>query len=259
MGQQFNVSKAALLAGAGVLSVFMHAAQANGVTDLKASLASLQGQGNLKAVVDVKSVEHKLESKIVVESTGQATVAIETNAHGLHVVYGKETLALLENEERAKEKDPKRNTPTLKAINGLGTSTLRQLASASGHLSRAIENATFKSEKADTYNGKPARLLSFEMTIDRLDPGERKAVKSYEGTLDVWIGADGTPLASKSHEHKSIRVMMVISFEENSDTDQVYGVLGDRLVVLRKELRKSGEGMGEKGDSRTTTSLQIQS
>ena len=246
------------LTSAGLFSLFCSAAQADGLSELKTSLASLTGHGPLKAAVEVKTNSRRGEGKSLEENSGQANLAIENNARGLQVTYSKDMLALMENEERAKEKDPKKKTPTMNAISSMNTSALRQLASASGQLSRTIENATFKGEKADTLNGKPARLLSFEMSIDKLDPKEREAVKKYEGSLDVWIAADGTPLASKSRQHKSIRAMMVISIEESIDVDLVYGVQGDRLVTLRKENRTSGAGMGEKGDTKTVTTLQIQ-
>lgn len=257
-----NLSKSKLvicLAGAGLFSLFCNVARADGLSDLKTSLMNLQGTVPLKAVIEVKTSGKRGEGKSLEETSGQASIAIENNARGLHVSYSKDTLALLENEERAKEKDPKKKTPTLTAMTSINTAALRQMASSSGHLSRAIENAVFKAEKADTYNGKPARLLSFEMPIDKLDPKEREAVKKFEGTLDVWIAADGTPLASRSHQHRSIRALLVISMEIEDDVDLVYSVLGDRLVTLRKESKNTGAGMGEKGDSKTVTSLQIQS
>ena len=105
------------------------------------------------------------------------------------------------------------------------------MASSSGQLSRTIENTTFTSEKIDAFNGKSARLLNFEMSIDKLDPKERE----------------------------SIHAMMVISVEISDDVDRVYGVVPDRIVSLKKDSKNSGAGMSEKGDAKTNTTLQIQS
>jgi hypothetical protein len=257
---KFSTTKTAIsLSIAGLFSVFCGMAQADGLSDLKTSLTNLQGTAPLKAIVDVKTNGRRGKGKSLEETTGQASLSIENSARGMQVIYSKDTLTLLENEERAKEKDPKKKTPTLTAMNLVNTATLRQMASSSGQLSRTIENATFKSEKMDVFNGKPARLLSFEMSIDKLDPKERESVKKFESSLDVWIAADGTPLASQSHQHRSIRAMMVISVEMTDDVDQTYGVVGDRLVTLKKDSKNSGAGMGEKGDTKTITTLQIQS
>jgi hypothetical protein len=244
---------------AGLFSTFCGLAHADGLSDLKTSLASLQGSTSLKAGIEVKTNGRRGEGKSLEETTGQASLSIENNARGLHVSYSKDTLTLLDNEERAKEKDPKKKTPTLTAMSLVNTAALRQMASSASQLSRSIENATFKGEKLDSFNGKPARLLNFEISIDKLDPKEREAVKKYEATLDVWVAADGTPLASKSHQHRSIRAMLVISMEIIDDVELVYGVIGDRLVTLKKDSKNSGAGMGEKGDTKTVTTLQIQS
>ena len=254
---RFSVSKLSAYLIAGVLSLSAPLAYADGVSELKAALSKLQGQTNLKAQLEIKSTERKSEGKNLADAVGQANLGLESNQYGFHLSYSKETIAQMDQEERSKEADPKKKTPTLKAITSINNSSLRQMISASAQLSRAIDNANFKSEKADTYNGKPARLLSFDLSIDKLDPSERESIKKYDGTLEVWIAADGTPLASKMRQHKSIRAMLVISFEEKTETEQVYSVVGDHLVILRKDSRQQGEGMGEKGEKSTVTTLQV--
>jgi len=42
--------------------------------------------------------------------------------------------------------------------------------------------------------------LTFEFNIDRLTAAERKYIKSYESKLEIWIAADGTPIASRQFE-----------------------------------------------------------
>lgn len=239
------------------VSLIAQMAHADGLTDLKAALAKLQGQSNLKAQLEIKSTDRKSEGKKMHDVVGQANLGLESNQFGFHLSYSKETIAQMDQEERNKEADPKKKTPTIKAISSISNSSLRQMISASGQLSRSVDNAIFKSEKVDNYNGKPARLLSFDLSIEKLDPSEREAIKKYEGTLEVWIAADGTPLASKMRHQKSIRAMLVISFEEKTEIEQVYGVAGDHLLIVHKESRQHGEGMGEKGDMSTVTKLQV--
>lgn len=232
-------------------------AWADGLADLRTALAKLQGAALVKANVEAKTWSRQGEGKEAEEKSGLASVYIEDGQRGLQIQYSKEILNRLELEERAKEKDPKAKTPTLSAFGQLNSSELRPLINAAANLSHQIEKAVFKSEKVDSYNGKPARLLSFEFTIDKLSEKDRKFVKKYEANLDVWIAADGTPLASRQHETVSGRAFVVISFESHNEDEQVYGLAGDRLVTLRKETKGSGAGAGEKGESRNIKTLQL--
>lgn len=80
-----------------------------------------------------------------------------------------------------------------------------------------------------------------------------------EGTLDLWIGADGTPLASSFRQRGSGRAFVVVSFEQKYDEDSVFGVTGERLLMLRRESRFSSSGAGEKMESKVVKTLQLQS
>lgn len=232
---------------------------ADGLGDLKSALARLQGQSPLKAQVDAKTWNRQGDGKESDETQGSASVMVEEGARGLSVIYSKDMLTRLEAEERQKERDAKAKTPTLSALSEVNSSSLRPMLSAAGSLSRSLEKAVFKAEKPDTYNGKPARHLSFDLTLDKLSEKDRKYVKKFEGALDVWIADDGTPVASRSSQTLSGRAYVVVSFEFKNEEDLVYGVVGDRLVTLKKESRNSGSGMGEKGEGRAVKTLQVQS
>lgn len=235
------------------------AAQADGLSDLKGALARLQGQTPLKAVVDAKTWNRQGEGKDLEETQGSASVLIEESTRGLQVLYSKEMLGKLEAEERSKEKDQKAKTPTLAALGEVNSSALRPMISAAGHLSRNLEKAMFKGEKVDNFNGKPARVLNFEISIDKLTEKERKYMKKFESNFDVWIAADGTPLASRAAQKVEGRAFIVISFEAKNEEEWVYGTVGDRLVALRRESKNSGSGMGERGETKTIKTLQVQS
>jgi hypothetical protein len=232
-------------------------AHADGVSDLKSALSRLQGQSPLKAQVDAKTWSRQGDGKETDETQGAASVMVEEGARGLSVLYSKDMLARLEVEERNKERDAKAKTPTLSALSEVNSSSLRPMLSAAGSLSRSLEKAIFKAEKPDTYNGKPARHLSFDLTLEKLSEKDRKYVKKFEGALDVWIADDGTPVASRSSQTVSGRAYVVVSFEFKNEEDHVYSVVGDRLVSTKKESRTSGSGMVEKGEGRAVKTLQV--
>ncbi len=232
-------------------------AHADGLGDLKTALGRLSGHGPLKAQVEAKTWSRMGDGKELDETQGSATVFLEETNKGLNVLYSKDMLGKLEAEERTKEKDAKAKTPTLSALSEVNSSALRPMISAAGGLSRSLEKFVFKAEKIDNYNGKPARMLSFEPSIDKMSEKDRKYLKKLDGSFDVWIAEDGTPLASRSSQTISGRAFVVVSFEMKNEEDLVYGVVGDRLVALRKESRTSGSGMGEKGDSKVVKTLQV--
>lgn len=240
------------------LAASFNLAHADGLSDLKAALSRLQGQTPLKATVEAKTWNRQGEGKDVEETHGHASVSIEENPRGLQVLYSKDMLAKLEAEERQREKDGKAKTPTLSALNEVNSSALRPMISAAASLNRSLEKANFKAEKVDVFNGKPARLLNFELSMDKLSEKERKYMKKFDGQLDVWIAADGTPLASRSTQAVSGRAFIVISFEMKNEEEWVYGTVGDRLVALKKESKNSGSGMGERGEGKVSKTLQIQ-
>jgi hypothetical protein len=233
-------------------------AHADGWGDLKDALAKHTASTPFKAQVDVKTWNKNGEGKSAQEQSGQAGVFLEENAAGLRIQFSRDTLNRLSADEFARDKDPRARTPTLGALNALNATELRQMANAGAVLARLLEKTPFKSERADVLNGKPVRVLSFEMGPATLSEKDRKYVKSHDGTLEVSIAADGTPLASHSHLSVSGRAYLVVSFEGVNDEDVVYATVGDRIVAARKEGRSSGSGAGEHSESRTVRTLQLQ-
>ncbi len=235
-------------------------AHADGLSDLKGALSRLGGQTPVKAQLEVKTWQRSGEGKEAQERNGQASISMEDGARGLQVLYARELLARVEQEERAGAKDPnKAKTPTLLALREMRSTELNPLLSSAATLARDIEEASFKGEKADNYNGKPARQLTFEYSVDKLSDKDRKYVKNFESVLDVWIAADGTPLASKRRDNVSGRAFVVVSFESKSEDERVYTQVGDRLLTVRRESRSNTSGAGEKTENRIVKTLQLQS
>ncbi len=247
------------VSGAAIFGLFCGAAQADGLADLKAALNRMQGQTPLKATIEVKTWNRQGEGKELEETQGQASVVVEDGTRGLQILYGKDMLGRLEVEELAKEKNSKTKTPTLSASKELGSNEMRPMISAAPGMLRALEKHVLKSEKIENYNGKPARLLSFDLPLEKLPEEARKYVKKFEGGLDIWIAADGTPLASRAHQNMSGRAFVVVSFESKNENEAVYSLLGDRLITVRKESKNTSSGMGEKGESKVIKTLQLQS
>jgi hypothetical protein len=244
--------------GAAILAMSVSAARADGLADLRAALAGLQAQTPVKATLDVKSLERHGEGKDVDEKIGQASVTLEDGARGLQVTYAKETLARMDVESRQKGRDPKAKTPTLWALGRLDSSDFDPMVSAVATISRWVDESTFVGERVDAWQGKPARVLSFTISMAKLPDQQRKYVKDFDGTLDIWIAADGAPLATASRMIVKGRAFVVVSFDMRDESDATYGVVGDRLLTLHRETHTTNRSGGEVSEVRVVRTLQPQ-
>ncbi|MFZ6800634.1 hypothetical protein [Undibacterium sp. Di24W] len=233
-------------------------AQADGITDLRGALNRLQAQSNVKAVLEVKSSRKQGEDKEAIETNGQINVNLEDGSRGMQISLSKEVLNKLEQEARARIKDKESKSPTRQASFDVNTEESQMMLSAVNALQRQIEEASFKSEKNDSYNGKPARLLTFEFGMERLPASAKKYIKNFESRLEIWINTDGTPLASKLVEQGNGRAFIVVSFQQASEEHNVYQVVGDRLLITRRESKNKSSGAGERADTKVIKTLQVQ-
>ena len=248
---------AAYAAFALLLESLVGAAYADGLSDLRGALARLQAQTPLKASVQGKDWRRTGEGKDAKETQGQATIGLDDGPRGLQPLYGRELLAHLDVEARAAIKDKSAKKPLSQAMGQLGFDDLRSMASAAPALQRQIDDAQFKAEAVDTWAGKPARKLTLEGSVDSLSEDARKYVRDFKSQLSVWIAADGTPLASQRRIDLSGRAFVVVSFEQHSDEQRSYAVVGDRLVATSDDEKGSAKGAGEAQEYRIERSLQV--
>ncbi len=231
-------------------------ARADGLADLKSALARLAARTPVRVALDVRTDDRHGEGGDAEEKSGQASVLVEDGARGLQVTYAKDTLARMDTEARLSARDKKAKTPTLWALGKLDVTEYAPMISASSSIARALDEAEFRSEKDEAWQGKPARLLNFSIKIDRLSIAARKYVKQFDGSYDIWIAADGTPLASALRTNASGRAFVVVTFEAHEDVVCTYGVSGDRLLMLRQEAHNISSGAGERGEQRVVKTLQ---
>ncbi|WP_255755985.1 hypothetical protein [Massilia sp. erpn] len=239
-----------------LLACAIPAQAADGLSDLKAALARLQGTAPLKASLETKTWRRIGEGKEMEESSGQASVGLEENGQGLQLIYGKDVLARMDGEQRAQVKNPNAKTPTLSVAREFSPVELRTMTAAAANLARQLERVTYKSEKTAVYGGNQVRQLTFSVPLETLSDRDRKYIKDFEGTFDLWIAADGTPLASHTLVNGSGRAFVVVGFDFRQEEDAVYGVSGDRLLMLRRENKRKQSGGGDKSDERITKTLQ---
>ncbi|MES2320615.1 MAG: hypothetical protein V4631_24315 [Pseudomonadota bacterium] len=234
------------------------AARADGLADMKSALSRAAASSPFKALVDTRITRKLGEGKDTDDESGQASVAVEESARGLGLTYSKATLARVDAEMRVRSKNPNSKTPTVTALLEVDVRDLMGLTSAAPALLRRVERDAFKGERSDTWQGKPARVLTFEAPISTLSDRERKYAKKFLSVLEVWINADGMPLASRGRVTVSGRAFVVVSFDSVHQEDSVYSAVGDRLLMVRKEASDNSSGAGEREERKVVTTVQLQ-
>jgi hypothetical protein len=240
---------ALLLAGAS------GAARADGLADLKSALVRVNGQAPVKATIDMRTWHRPGDAPD--PDQGQVALTVEDNQDGLQLSYARDTLARIDADQRARARNPDAKTPTLTAVRSFDTADVVPMVSSATWLARLLDRAVFKAERSDTYAGKPARLLTFEIPIASLSKRERKYAKRMESLLEIWTSADGTPLASRATQTVFGRAFVVVSFEARSDEENVFSLVQGRLITVRKMTRTSASGAGEQDERKIVKTLQV--
>lgn len=232
--------------------------RADGVADLKAALARLQGTTPLKGTLEVNRYNKNGEGKEAIEREGKASAWVEDGAQGLKVMWDRALLGRFKQEARATRKDPNAKTPVTMGLNALSPRMVAEQVNAAEAVAGELEHASYQGEKVEARNGRPARLLTFELTTKGLSDQMRKYVKEFTGSLQIWIDEEGVPLALSTKSKVKGRAYLVVSFLQEQEESASYQKVGDRLVCVKSELTSSGSGAGEKGRSHHTSSFTVQ-
>jgi hypothetical protein len=228
--------------------------QADGLSDLKAALTRLQGQAPLRGHVHVKNEGKTNEGQDDAQSSqGQAQIHFDDGPQGLRLTYPVATLTKASQEEAALATNPKAGAPTSIGLKSLAYSDVLDMARAADTMLRDLTHAVLKSERTDSYLGQPARVLLLEVPRKKAE----KFVKKHEIAAEIWINTDGTPLLGKSTVRIEGSAFLVINFEILTTEEQVFNVVGERLVATKKVIINSGSGAGQKGQGKRELSLQL--
>lgn len=221
-----------------LLLLLANAAGATGLDDMKSALAGLQGQGVLRGTYEVHQTSTDLESKKGPESTA-AAAQVSDDGSALDIRWDRGLL------KRAAD-DAARAKPDNKLQMLIGQTSATRLASTVNYAPKLLDmlaHAQLRSEKTDTYQGKPARLLELSMKPPVEENG-KVSIKENSHIAQVWIGADGLPLAATVAHKVRASFMVFISYEESSKEDMVFSVANNRLVLVKREEQGMRKGAG---------------
>ncbi|MES2153216.1 MAG: hypothetical protein V4508_25840 [Pseudomonadota bacterium] len=211
-------------------------ASANGLDDLRAALAPLQGQGALHGIYEARESRTELDAKPAkAPETVSASAQVDEDANGFQIRWDR---ALLKRaaEESNPAKGVKKNENLTQLI---GSSSATRVANALNYapqLLKFLANGQLKSERADTWQGKPARLIEVQIVPQEEDNDKVKVkVKDNTHLANIWLSADGVPLAANVSHSIKASFMIFLSFEKTSKEEMNFAVVANRLVVLKRE------------------------
>jgi hypothetical protein len=228
-------------------------AHADGLTDLRASLAKFPAQSPLRAAVTLE--KHQQDDEHPTPEHGKAMVEVEATPEGLRVLYANDVIARAQAEERAVEADPEKKTPTATALRSIDAPQLVAALDAAGALARRLTNAKLDGDKRITVGGKPARELTFAVQ-PKFSKADAKHIKSAEMWLAVVVDADNTPLTAVLRGSVKAKFLLM-TFEQKFHETWVYARSGDRLVAKEHREEQSGSGLGQNFSQWTATSVAV--
>ena len=219
------------------------AASANGLDDMRAALAQLTGQAPLRGAYEVQETKNDLESKTAKgPQTTLASAMVYDDANGLEVRWERGLL-----KRAADEASPARGANRKDALSNMITQvSATKLAAVMNYAPRLLQTLTwsqFRSERNDSYQGKPARLVEVGITPQEV-PNDNVSIKDNTLVAQFWIGPDGMPLAASTVHSIKAKFMVFISYEKTTKEEFTFSVVNNRLVVLKRESQGKEKGPG---------------
>jgi hypothetical protein len=221
-------------------------AAADPLADVRGALSRLTAREPIRATYELQR-DSASEGKFGNDKfTGRASVELEADASGFRLIYPRPLLDQLEHEQRAKIRDIKTATPTVKAIAEVDPVETRNAVDFAPELLRMLDGAKVLSDAASTFQGKPARAMVFRLA-DRIDPDDAGKVKVSENRFTLWLGADDVPVGAE-HILNAKFSFLIFHGESKRKKSWYFAHVADRLVRVRHESTESSSGMGQKGN-----------
>lgn len=238
-----------LLCSAGLL-------RADAIADLKTALASQSATSPVAARITYAFTNTLGEDKAATSTTGQATAQVTLMHEGLRIIWSPDLLASLDREAAESTRNPNAASPTREAMKHLDGSSMIDYLNAAPQLLRELSLAQLTGEQADTWQGKPARRLSLKLEVP-LSEEDRKVIKQVDATAQLWLDADGLPLAAERTISFKGRAMLVITFEHSQKEKFEFVRTGGRLVTVTHTSETADKGGGQHTRSQTQTTLAL--
>ncbi|XQW84373.1 hypothetical protein ACOYR1_14705 [Thalassotalea piscium] len=210
---------------------------ADGLSDLKNALKSLQKTSTLSAKLLTTSYFQQGEGKDKIIRDGSAEISLIDDEKGLQVTYSNDILTKLEIEASERIKDENAKTPTLNAIGKNNATEIKSIVSAGSEVLRTITQASFVNEETVNLDGKVLRQLNFKLPVSAIinDKRTRKYVKKFTSQYSVVIDGQGIPIKTTLNFSGKGRAYWVLSVKAEGFEHSTYQLINQRLVRVTNE------------------------
>ncbi len=226
------------------------ALRADGLADLKAALKGLPAQQPIKASVDCQVWNRTGKGKTPKIVQGRVQAKIEAGPAGLKLGWDKAELDRIQAATKAKDHGPEQAMAALKAEKA------EALLDSAKDLLSDLEDAKVQEDRADAFQGKPARLLVLKLEDNDMDEEDRKHLKTFSHILKIWMGADRVPLGLQDQLDLK-GSFFLISFEVHNKATRTFARIGDRLLTTHEESLGNGSGAGQNSEDKKVMDLKI--
>lgn len=223
------------------------------VDDLRATLHKMQAEQPIKATLKVRSKVVSGDEDKPKTSQAKLSFGVQATGGSLELAYPSALLKRVDAESNAAAGNPDKSEPVQDLVGRMGPLKVRSLLNVAPLLLHLLDGAKLKSTKADTYAGKPVQQLVFELPA-KMSSEDRDAIDHYDGTLNIWLGGDGVPVAfSEARHFKGSKFFIDFSF--GSSVSMSLRKVGQRLVAGTVDYHSTGAGMGN--SSKTDTHVEL--
>jgi hypothetical protein len=230
-------------------------ASADRLTDLRATLEKLRGDSPVRAQITVRSVRKNGDEKETGQATQEATLVADHGPQGLRLTWAPQLLAEARKAARQRAANPDAKTSQGVDLSILDAEQAVDLLDAADALLLALDRAALAEDKVEPRGGKPTRVLVIK-PHDGLSTEDRKALKSREDTLKIWLGDDGVPVAlDRNSKLKFSKFMISISMHRHQTA--TFAVSGDRLVTVAATEQSGGSGLGQSEETHETVRVKL--
>lgn len=226
---------------------------ADGLNELRGTLAKLQGTEAIHARADIQHWSKDGEGKKAHIKQSHFTIQLEDGPGGLRLGWTPQQIQTARKESLEKTANPDADTPNRDALRGMDGLDAAGYLDRADYLLQLVNGANVLEDRADTYQGRPSRLLVLKLN-PAMGAEEKSMVKNRVETLRVWLDDRGMPLGTE-HTMALKASKFLISFTANNKEECQLSVLGNRLVVQRETQEESGSGMGFSNTSKKVIAL----
>ncbi|MEP6809258.1 MAG: hypothetical protein ABI992_03375 [Chthoniobacterales bacterium] len=230
--------------------------RADGLADVRATLAKMQSDQPLRARVEIKASNAGGESdKRKQQSAGLTAVIVDYGPDGIRLNWTPEQIRQSRQAAWEKLADPDAAQTDLATLGALEAGDALALVDAADPLRRWLEHATLLEDKPGTFQGKPARRLLLRVQL-RLNAEARKILKESDGTLQLWLDRTGIPIAVDRDLHARFSKFF-LSYRIHEHDAREFQTVGNRLIVTHSAHESSGSGLGHSEESHSAITVTL--